>query len=131
MKTCTKCKQEFPETTEYFFKKKGGKNGLNAQCKKCHMEAVRANPNFMKQQRASWLRTRYKLTPEQFETMLEQQKGRCGICKEERNERLCVDHDHETGEVRGLLCRQCNKALGGFRDSQELLLNAQIWLETH
>lgn len=57
---------------------------------------------------------RYGVTREQYENMLEAQNGTCGICKEpcKTGQRLCVDHDHETGQVRGLLCRACNVHLG-------------------
>ena len=56
--------------------------------------------------------------------MLEAQGGVCMICKEPRPEErtLHVDHDHETGEIRGLLCFRCNNAIGDLRDDYELAL---------
>jgi hypothetical protein len=55
--------------------------------------------------------------------MLEAQCGVCAICKEPRPEErtLHVDHDHETGEIRGLLCFRCNNAIGDLRDDVELI----------
>jgi hypothetical protein len=56
------------------------------------------------------LKTRYGITLEDYERMLNEQRERCAICEEEKE--LVVDHDHATGEVRGLLCRSCNFQLG-------------------
>ena len=79
---------------------------------------------------------RYGLTEKQYEQMLEQQGGVCAICrrKEARTLRgtlcaLSVDHDHQTGAVRGLLCYACNTSLGGFRDSPALLERAAEYLK--
>lgn len=70
--------------------------------------------------RASWLRTNYGITVEQYDAMTMAQSGCCWICRcsppedpgTNGNHRLVVDHDHDTGVVRGLLCRPCNAALG-------------------
>lgn len=58
--------------------------------------------------------------------MLAEQLGVCAICKEAPAEH--VDHDHETGRVRGLLCFNCNGALGQFRDRTDLMLQAVAYL---
>lgn len=76
---------------------------------------------------------KYGLTIEEYEALYEAQDGVCAICKcppEEagRWERLMVDHDHETQEVRGLLCQNCNSGLGHFRDDPELLRRAVLYL---
>jgi hypothetical protein len=63
--------------------------------------------------RAYKLLKRFGLTLEDYNRMLEEQGGRCAICGREPNgQQLSVDHDHETNEVRGLLCQPCNLALG-------------------
>jgi hypothetical protein len=73
---------------------------------------------------------RYGLTLDDYTRMFEQQHGQCAICGVKvQGERMCVDHDHSTGRVRGLLCRLCNKSLGGFRDSVDLLRKAVAYLE--
>ena len=66
---------------------------------------------------------RYGLTIEQYDQMVEDQDGCCAICGGEVD-RLRVDHDHETGGVRGLLCHGCNTALGLMADDPERLLAA-------
>lgn len=68
--------------------------------------------------RDSLLRTRYGITRATYDEMLAQQDGKCGICRADTpgngrgNRYFDVDHCHETGKVRGLLCRQCNVLLG-------------------
>jgi hypothetical protein len=64
--------------------------------------------------RASSLKRRYGITPEQYQKMLDRQGGICAICgRPPKTLRLSVDHDHRTGRVRGLLCYQCNKYFVG------------------
>lgn len=82
--------------------------------------------------RGSWackLRAEYGLTLEQHEAMIEAQGGRCAICLRKR--KLCVDHDHETGKVRALLCRPCNTMLGNAEDVPNRLRAAAKYLEKH
>lgn len=78
------------------------------------------------------------ITQEDYEKMFFQQEGRCWIClagpathKTSPDKLLIVDHDHETGEVRGLLCQKCNKALGLFRDDLGLVVRAVDYLVKH
>lgn len=64
-----------------------------------------------------------------YDQLLAKQGGKCAICGEEANgNRLAVDHNHETGEIRGLLCHQCNTGLGSFRDNPQLLKQAIAYL---
>ena len=69
---------------------------------------------------------RYGLTPAAFQALLDSQDGRCGVCRTDtpggRWDAFHVDHDHETGKVRGLLCDACNRALGLAGDSLEGVL---------
>jgi hypothetical protein len=75
-------------------------------------------------------RKRYGLTEKMFSDLLTSQNGRCAICfagiVEPRSAH--VDHDHETGKVRGLLCMSCNRGLGLLRDSPDVLLSALEYL---
>lgn len=84
------------------------------------------------------LRTKFNLTPDQYQKMLEAQNGVCAICgKSEKMKmngvvkRLSVDHDHKTGTIRGLLCNSCNNGLGNYQDSPDLLTKAIDYLTSH
>lgn len=69
--------------------------------------------------RASRQARRYRVTESEFRRLAEEQGGRCAICRREPA-KLCIDHDHLTGVVRGLLCYRCNSALPFVEDSQRL-----------
>ena len=80
----------------------------------------------------------YKITPEQFAAKLAEQKGRCGICRrildveleafQAGRRRTRVDHCHETGAFRGILCHRCNLGLGYFGDDVKHMLAAVDYL---
>lgn len=90
-----------------------------------------ARPEKKRADREGHLKRKYGITLEDYERMLEEQGGVCFICKKPRPEdrTLHVDHDHATGEIRGLLCFRCNNALGDFDDDHELLQNAADYLD--
>lgn len=82
-----------------------------------------------KTNRARIMKSKYRLTPEQFQDLCAQQGGVCAICKEPpKRKYLCVDHDHATGAIRGLLCDACNKGIGHLRDSADLAKKAAEYL---
>jgi hypothetical protein len=80
--------------------------------------------------RAGHLRRRFGISPADYEAMLEAQGGGCAVCGRPPREgsSLHVDHDHATGEVRGLLCFRCNGGLGQFGDDPERLRIAMDYL---
>ncbi len=84
--------------------------------------------------RASWLKSKYGITPEDYDQMLVKQHGCCGICGVDApsrgNKYFAVDHCHKTGRVRGLLCNECNRGMGLLRDSSDLCRKAAEYLET-
>ena len=80
---------------------------------------------------------KFGISPSQYEEMYARQGGRCLIChlhsddnmkRLDNVKRLAVDHDHKTGEVRGLLCSLCNASLGGFKDDVTILQSAIEYL---
>ncbi len=82
------------------------------------------------------LKRRYGITLETYEQMLEDQDHLCKVCgsegfplAEHHKAKLVVDHCHETGKIRGLLCHNCNRALGLFRDSTLTLTRAIEYLK--
>lgn len=136
LKTCSKCQIEKYE--EEFSKREGGR--YRSSCKECtrkdnleryyrkggkSAQAHRARKFNLKQ---------YGLTVEQYDALFEKQQGKCAICATEEpsrnksNYRLFVDHCHDTGKVRGLLCHHCNVGLGHFKDNWQLLTKAIEYL---
>lgn len=88
--------------------------------------------------RESYLR-KYRISSEDYKKMFENQNGKCAICKntEIRKNRngeiklLCIDHDHETGKVRDLLCHNCNTAFGMLKESIEIFEYAIEYKRRH
>ena len=83
------------------------------------------------------LKRNYGITLEDYNRMFEEQGGKCAICSAEdtggkhKDAAFHVDHCHDTGKVRGLLCNQCNLALGKFKDSKKLLQKALDYLKKY
>ena len=72
---------------------------------------------------------KFGINVNQYELMLKEQNGKCYICNlEDKSGALAVDHCHDTGNVRGLLCRSCNNGLGRFKDDVNLLERAIVYL---
>jgi hypothetical protein len=79
-------------------------------------------------ERAKALKSHYGMSLEQYDALLEEQGGVCAICGERPEKHLCVDHCHETGTVRGLLCRRCNFGLGYYKDDLRRTMGASAYL---
>jgi hypothetical protein len=81
--------------------------------------------------RADHLRRKFDLTLDEYKCMLHEQDGGCAICGDAPNERISlhIDHDHGTGEIRGLLCFRCNGGLGQFKENSGRLVRAAEYLE--
>ena len=82
------------------------------------------------------LRQKYGLQPGDYEALLKAQDYGCGICGKKESigrhgaaTRLCVDHSHTSGQVRGLLCATCNAAIGKLKDDPNLVSKALAWLQ--
>lgn len=103
--------------------------------KEYRRKGTKAHEREKKTNQARRLRVVYGLTPEAFEVLRTAHDDRCAICRQvetrKKNARvksIAIDHDHVTGEVRGLLCHQCNTGIGCFKDSPELLETAIRYL---
>ena len=95
-----------------------------------HKRRYAANPVKFRRKRTHF--HRYGITVEDYDRMYAEQNGRCAICglhQSQQQRRLHVDHDHETGEVRGLLCMNCNSLLGHACDEVPTLLGAIQYLQ--
>lgn len=132
-KVCSACRKELPLSV--FDKNRGQKDGLQNQCHDCLKESRRkyreANPALHK---ARHWKNRYGIALDEYEAMVAQANGVCPVCKEPPPspfKGFDVDHDHETGKIRGLLCRPCNLALGGARDDPAILRALADYVEHH
>jgi len=131
-KVCTKCKELKP--LEDFGAQKRKLDGKEAQCKTCVAEyrrnRWRAN-HVQGGQRAMHLWVKYKMRPEEYDALVIAQDGKCAICAQPpkpKEKYLSVDHCHETGLIRGLLCASCNVGLGNLGDTAERLEKALAYL---
>lgn len=129
-KTCTACGEWKPLAE--FHKHKICRYGVESICKRCKFkkrkERDARDPNRV---RRMDLRAKYGITIEQYQEMRVRQDGRCAICgmeAGEKGEKLVVDHNHQTGQVRGLLCHLCNAMIGCARESLEILAAASAYL---
>lgn len=102
------------------------------------------NPNFMTSYTKQWLKNnpdkvkknkrnqtlrKYNLTEEEFSKKVIEQNNRCSICNSSFSTTPHIDHDHATGKVRGLLCKNCNLTLGFVNDNVQILSNMIEYLK--
>lgn len=120
---CKKCGVLKP--IEQFAKHNKVKTGYGVLCLICENERCRAK-TYLKQ---------FNISVKQYDELLLKQSGGCAICgviasflENGRSKRLAVDHCHTTGQVRGLLCENCNRGLGLFKDEPERLKAAIVYL---
>ena len=126
------CKVEKPSTE--FGRRPSGRP--QSRCKACNQLYLKGyykkNPELHKSKtRAAWLKWQFGISVTDYENMFVNQDGACAICKglNADGRRLHVDHCHETGRVRGLLCHSCNIALGLMKDDVERLEAAARYLK--
>jgi hypothetical protein len=124
---CPACASVKP--LDEFPRNKGDRLGRGAYCKPCHNAKTRETyKRLYGSSREYHLRRRYGLTSAEVDAMIEAQGGTCAVCPGEAQH---VDHDHETGLVRGILCFNCNQALGIARDVPKTLRALAAYLEVH
>lgn len=127
MKHCNKCDTTRPLSD--FHKKKDRKDGHSSTCKYCVNNRVREyDPEYNRNVK---LLRAYGITTAEYEALLKSQNGVCAICKRNvphKGDSMCVDHDHSTGAVRGILCSNCNRAIGLLEDNVAFLQSAINYL---
>ena len=130
---CSKCGESKPSSE--FFKDRQKTSGLRPDCKTCNMVKSRAWAEANKHRRKAYsIKSIYGITIDEYNALLAQQNYRCAICdvhQDSMNKALHVDHCHRTGKVRGLLCVNCNSALGKLKDSVAVVLRAAKYLENN
>ena len=141
-KVCCICmnRKDFSE----FYNYKNKSDGKSYRCKQCddiaraayrkkHLVSVK------RKSRERYLKSRFGMTQADYLAILKTQDLSCAICGIHHTDNkvagcvdsLSVDHCHDTGGIRGLLCNQCNRALGMFRDSQDLLYKAYKYIKEY
>jgi hypothetical protein len=95
-------------------------------------ERIKAFPSSSTEARRAWrFKNKYGISVDDYDVMLKRQGGVCAICRDPpsgRYKRLDVDHCHSTGRVRGLLCHQCNTAIGLLKDDPEIIKNVAVYI---
>lgn len=149
---CCSCKVLKP-IEQFPLNKTSYNNGRSYRCYECNREAVKKSYKKHREKTLIRTRERYYRTPrekinksyrkwilsskfgisiDEYNNLLEIQNGVCAICKNFNKEKnLAVDHDHETGKIRGLLCSRCNLGIGQFNDNIQLLSDAISYLENY
>jgi hypothetical protein len=112
-----------------FPRNRANADGLGGYCKPCHnAKGKETYTRLYGGTREYHLRRRYGITGADFEAMVQAQGGTCAVCDGKPEH---VDHDHATGEVRGVLCFNCNQALGNARDDLKVLKGLAAYLRSY
>jgi len=153
-KMCSSCKETKPLTA--FYKRKVSVDGLQGKCKMCTKVSAYewrdANPHKAKAAEQKYRSTteyrtyqrefkrkevlaKYGITQADYDQKLADQAGGCAICgsveADSLGRRMYLDHDHQTGKARGLLCGKCNFGIGSLQDDPNLLRAAADYLEVY
>jgi hypothetical protein len=150
-KRCSKCRQVKPK--DEFYKDNSRKDGRCCRCKICatayakeyhrrpevkkrekaYSKGYHYRPEIKRRQQSYALQRTFGITIVDKETLFDIQNGSCAICKRKLNEisKAHIDHDHKTDKIRGLLCHNCNTALGMLRDDTGILYEAIKYLDKH
>lgn len=131
-KTCVGCSQ-IKNVDEFYSNSRGG---YRNKCIPCHIEtsnlakASKTSP----QKREEWLKQIYGISNLDYNKMILNQNGLCAICSVSQLDLdtvLVVDHHHESGEIRELLCNSCNSGLGVYKENSDLFSKASQYLLKH
>ena len=137
-RVCSSCKEE--KSLDCFYKRSDSESGYRSQCKDCHKAGFWRTRDKVKHRKVSYksqLLKRYNIGVEVFNEMFRLQDGKCLICAsdleniflDKSGSPVAVDHNHTTGQIRGLLCKNCNSGIGYLKDSRSLLEKAIRYLE--
>ena len=153
LKTCNTCKIE--QDTSNFYKSK--KDGLMYSCKSCSRKnkdewnknnpektkiqnrksdkvrsiKIKEDPIRYRKYREIQVKNKYGISMEDYDKMFLSQNSVCAICKSSTINALCVDHNHETGQIRGLLCHRCNLVIGNAKENINTLLETITYLQKY
>lgn len=135
MKQCSKCRLEKDQSL--FSIDKSRRDGLQPRCKSCSALAnkeykARKDPRELKKnQYKAFIKHKYGVSVEWVEERLAAHNNKCKVCgakMELHTNTVAIDHCHKTGEVRDIVCKKCNTAMGHFRDDPKLIAKAIDYL---
>ena len=123
MKNCSWCKETLP--LDRFSKRtySSGNIGYQSKCKSC--EKVSKKRYYKPHEN---IRRALNISDSDYTTLIEKSQGHCEVCSRPLT-KICIDHDHNTGKVRGVLCNNCNTALGLVGDNVSTLTKLIQYLE--
>jgi hypothetical protein len=128
-----KCPSCGDTNIENFYVDKNGHRSVK-YCKECHKQncKTRWHSKTPIEKQATRVKAMYGISPEEYIEMHKEQDGKCAICETKPTTKrgLHLDHNHTTGQVRGLLCHGCNVALGSFKENTDLLSKAIEYLRS-
>ena len=137
--TCNKCNQDKPKSE--FFKESSNSRGYRYSCKECESPRFKnyrnapGNRERISETRRRWNRAKhYNFPPDLYDQRFAEQGNVCAICGTSTpggRGNFHADHNHETNQPRGVLCHNCNVALGNFRDNPEILRAAIEYLNKY
>jgi len=125
VKRCTSCKQLLPLDRFYWARDKRRPEGQTRKQGRC-IQCCKTDARWAQ------LQNKYGILKQDYIALHEAQNGRCAICGSDKPAKgqvfLHVDHNHDTGEVRGLLCAKCNIGIGHLNEDPDLLIAAALYL---
>jgi hypothetical protein len=132
LKTCKVCGVE-KNISDFHTGRRDCKDCKNAAARKIRIDEPERYARYKKRHNQYLKERRYGITQEQFDQMLIDQDNKCKICSIEfkGTKFTHIDHCHNTNKVRGLLCNDCNMALGQFNDNSDIMDSAIKYLEKH
>lgn len=132
IKVCKQCGKE--GSVDLFQKDITKKDKLRPECKECTAANRKKRYSPVVNRKNNMQKNFGKGILDTYQHLFELQGGVCAICQSPENGRyahLSVDHNHDTGKIRGLLCNNCNRGIGLLRDNPELIRKAAQYVETH
>lgn len=138
MKQCSKCQEILPLAAYSKKNAKGRKPGTQSRCKTCSLEDTQKwrSEQSLDRIKDLYLQRMYGVTLQWYQDTLSLQCNTCLLCGRAFHfhgkltpDSPVVDHCHTTGKVRGIICNECNRGLGYFRDNPDALRNAATYLE--
>lgn len=129
-KTCSKCKIEKPISEFWRRSTKADPEKRRSWCISCCQKRRPYQDSYDPEYRRAWhLAQKYGITQEDYVALLSSQGGTCAICLDPPSQvHFHIDHDHDTGEVRGILCSRCNAMIGYGRDNPAILFSGIFYL---